>query len=160
MAIDAVWAGVVGTVAGGVVGSATSLLAPLINWRTEEKRLGVEKHNAKDLADHQHTLNLARIERESAADELAAKRALVCQWREGVAASVKNYHEANAYNSVSLESLAGAPWFETLRPHLNSEDVGLRVDFLAPIFVEIYETKAKNLSDEITRIAREWNVFE
>ncbi|MBY4214333.1 hypothetical protein HQO42_13720 [Rhodococcus fascians] len=74
--IGPVWAGVVGTAVGAVAGSATSLLAPLINWRTERQRLDVEKDHAKELAEQQHDSALARIERESELASLADKREL------------------------------------------------------------------------------------
>ncbi|QII05927.1 hypothetical protein BH93_11580 [Rhodococcoides fascians A25f] len=158
--IDPVWAGVVGTAVGAVAGSAASLLAPLINWRTEKKRLGVEKDNAKELADHQHTLDLSRIQREAEASELEAKRVWIAQWREGVAEATTNYHDASRRASVHLRPLAGVPWFETLRPHLDETNLQIAVDFLQPVFVEIDEQKSKALSDEITRIARQWHVYE
>lgn len=155
MAIDAVWAGVVGTVAGGVVGSATSLLAPLINWRTEEKRLAVEKQTAKELADQQHAHELERLAEVAKADDLSEKRKLIVRWREGLAATMQLFHAPG----VVVPPLSGTPWFETLRPHLNTDDIEIKIDFVSPVFAEIDETKAKTLSDEITRIARDWGAL-
>lgn len=173
--IDPVWAGVVGTAVGAVAGGAASLLAPLINWRTEKQRLVAEKENAKDLADHQHAHEMQRVQRVAEAEELSAKRLLVADWREGVAHAIANY--ADAYHHLEsdgaeashyrhlhgtemrFDPVAGTPWFETLRPHLDKNNLQIQAEFVVPTQVRIDEARAKTLSDEITRIAREWGIF-
>ncbi|MDV8076532.1 hypothetical protein R4P47_08180 [Rhodococcus sp. IEGM 1370] len=102
MAVDPVWAGVVGTAVGAVAGSAASLLAPLINWRTERQRLVVEKENAKELAEQQHALELSRIARENEAVNLEGKRAQIAVWRNGVAEALAEW---TAEDQLSVDDL-------------------------------------------------------
>lgn len=168
MAVDPVWAGVVGTAVGAVAGSASSLLAPLINWKTEKKRLEVEVKNAKELADHQHKLDVERVNQEAAAAAIAAKRDLVASWRQGVADALRDFldatEKADDRNSRGLgwelkpAPVVGTPWFETLRPYLDDKQAEVYNSFILPSEVIVTEMLAKRLSAEVTRIARDWKV--
>ncbi|EKT81845.1 hypothetical protein WSS_A15174 [Rhodococcus opacus M213] len=97
--VDAAWAGVVGAVVGGAIGSLTSLFAPLINWRVESKRIGLEHQNELEKLDRQREL-----------DERNYKRGLIVQWRLGIASLSGEHTEA-----------LGTEWYETLRPKLDKD---------------------------------------
>ncbi|WP_338891448.1 hypothetical protein [Rhodococcus sovatensis] len=165
--IDPVWAGVVGTAVGAVAGSAASLLAPLINWRTEKQRLEVEKENAKDLFKQQHELELVQIDRQAKLADLDSKRTLVTTWRDGVAQALDEWTEDDIRSRTSsgptsalaptYRSAAGKAWFASLRPNLDTsiEDV----DYLAKqMELMMFPEYAKTLFDEIARIESEWGL--
>ncbi|OZF28350.1 hypothetical protein CH296_19715 [Rhodococcus sp. 14-2496-1d] len=145
-----------GTAVGAVAGSAASLLAPLINWKTEKQRLVVEKQNAKELAAQQHGHEIDRLRQVAEAAELTARRQLTTEWRNGLAESMKAFHTP----MVAVRPLSGKHWFETLRPYLNADDTNIKVDLVNPVIAEVDEWKGRTLSDEITRIARQWGVLE
>lgn len=159
--VDPVWAGVIGTAVGGVVGSATSLLSPLILWRTEQKRLVLEQTNAKELAEQKQRHDLERLAEESRQADRIHKRKLVDDWRFEVSNLESDYSEAsdNAPVGSRLEikmDPTGYPWFESLKPHLNREiqDVQWLVDYRHGWSVGT----ASALFDEIARIERGWGL--
>ncbi|UPK65303.1 hypothetical protein MYP14_08305 [Rhodococcus pyridinivorans] len=154
--VDPVWAGVVGAVAGGVIGAATSLLSPLILWKTEKKRLAAEHENAKALADQKHKHEIIRLQEEARQSDREHKRALILQWRNGVREASEAYNAADQAAGVIPDvSVTGQMWFETLRPHLD-EDKGDLMRILR--HGDWIWSDAATLFEEIARIEREWEL--
>lgn len=135
--MDAVWVGVIGTVAGGVVGGATSLLSPLILWRTEEKKLKLAyEHKTED-------------------DTREHRRALVADWRAGVAQHrihLEAYYDSDI-SGAPWPELAGAVWYETLRPYL---DDSLTADLDSG---NMPPQHLRSVSRRIADIEREWELI-
>lgn len=159
--VDPVWVGVIGTAVGGVVGSATSLLSPLILWVTEQKRLMLEQANAKELADQKHRHDLERLAEESRQADRIHKRKLVDEWRSEVSAFESEYSEAisNAPNGSRLDirmDPTGKLWFESLKPQLNRETQDIR--WLVDFGHGWSAGTAGALFDEIARIERDWGL--
>lgn len=170
MAVDPVWAGVVGTAVGAVAGSATSLLAPLINWRTESRKLDKQHRQALELLQKEREAESERIEAQVAADERSVKRDTITTWRDGIAELLVDYkahlrenlYYLDHYGEPDVEepvqpTVGGQRWFETLRPHLRITEVGHDRIAIDPSFM-FSESVARVLSDEVSRIEREWKL--
>jgi hypothetical protein len=136
--VDSAWAGVVGAVVGGAIGSLTSLVAPLVNWKTERKRI-----------DCEHKNELEKLDRQRELDERTYKRGLILKWRMGIATA----------SPSDLRSALTAGWFEELRPFL-SDDVIAR--FSEPRAVYVAPETPRGFKDvlaaEVDRIEREWGL--
>lgn len=135
--MDAVWVGVIGTVLGAVVAGASSMLSSLILWWTEQKRLKLA---------YEHKIEDGRRER---------RRALVADWRAGVAQhriSLDAYYDPDT-DDVPWPELAGAVWYETLRPYLDdSLTAGLDRGDMPP-------QKLRDISRRIGDLEREWELI-
>jgi hypothetical protein len=156
--IDPVWAGVVGTAVGGVVGSATSLLSPLILWKTEKKRLVLQHENEVALTGQKHEQELERLAEEAKQADLEHRRSLVSQWRDSVRETSDEWVRAREETETWPDlSPVGRTWFESLKPHLNREDAEIKslVEFghsWGPLTAGV-------LFDEIARIEHEWRLI-
>lgn len=177
--MDPIWAGVIGTIAGGIVGSATSLLSPLILWRTEEKRLKLEHDNAKALNEIEQGNELERIEKAAVAADKAHKRELVESWRTGLAESARLFAEhehwedqrtrrqqeqiVNGGTATETETrirpfLNGVAWYASLRPHLRpteDDDLG---KYTRPGYLEAAPQEVFVLYSQIALIEKDWGL--
>jgi hypothetical protein len=172
--MDPAWAGVVGTAVGVIAGGLFSLLAPVINWQTERRRIDLEHTKKKELlaeelkaelakadADHQRRMNELEIEREQASKEV--RRGRTREWREGLEEAGHamrdddfNAREAGEAGTSYLRefSFVGKTWFETLRPELK-----LSVQTMYMVEEAPNLTHLELLHEEINRIEREWGLI-
>jgi len=134
--MNAVWAGVIGSVAGGFFVSATALLSPLVTWKTESKKLAAEHAHQTEEASRDY------------------KRTLVASWRAGLADSKKRYWEwQRSEDDGHMPEVVGMAWFESLRPHLSPE-------LLGTIGVgHLYDSNTHELSIRIGELEREWKLI-
>lgn len=160
--VDPVWAGVIGTAVGALAGSATSLLSPLILWRTESKRLKVEHSNAVELSAKQHTQELERLAEEGKQADQEYRRGLVSQWRDGLEKAAeelrqREFQESHNYAVPDLPNLQAMQWFASLRPHLDSS-----LDWVQIIhgggYYSYSDSDGPQLAAEIARIERAWGL--
>jgi hypothetical protein len=92
---DAVWAGIIGGIAGVITGGISSIIAPWANW-------GVEKRNQK----------------------LQHRRKLVEEWREMITWAVFAYeHQPEDQDLSFVETLERKTAFLSLKPHLTQSVV-------------------------------------
>ncbi|QOV97548.1 hypothetical protein RCF27_16405 [Rhodococcus pyridinivorans] len=160
--VDPVWAGVIGTAVGALAGSATSLLSPLILWRTESRRLEVEHSNAVALSETQHNQELERLAEEGKQADQEYRRRLISQWRDGLEKAAEELRQREYQESIDhvvpdLPNLQAMQWFASLRPHLNPS-----LDWVTVINVGVYyaysHSDGPELAAEIARIEREWGL--
>jgi len=127
-------AALVGGAAGLGTGVVGSLVAPWVNWKIEKWR-----------------------------SEIEAKRAAVESWRLGLASW-------EALDGNSQGSIRSEPWFQSLSPYLTTQvqKVIADAEMVRPMTVKVTppltavdprDRRARIVSDEINRIAKQWSVI-
>lgn len=172
--MDPIWVGVIGTGIGALVGGATSLLAPLISWHTESKRITAEHKNAEDLLvleqanlieklNTEHAQKMEERARESELAKRDSSRQKVREWREGMQSATEDLRMdrervekelKEKRSSTPVFTLNGRAWFETLRPHLELDWFEMQSAVSASSWEDL-----QPVSEEINRIEAEWDLI-
>ncbi|MEN4474627.1 hypothetical protein [Mycolicibacterium cosmeticum] len=165
--MDPLWIGVIGTGIGAFAGSGVPAVVQALTARgqrrhdAEQARLQREAESADAEAQRgadaaaalsQREFEEAIRRRQFAAELLPERRAKIEYWRENLFEASRQQRQFLGPDD-SKPNVVGERWFEELRPYLTGEAADYCCD-VETVRIENYILGL--LSDEITRIEREW----
>lgn len=150
-------AGWFGVLAAGLGALAAGLPQAATAW--------IQRGTAKAQREHERAENEARRRHEDAERERERRAAVrarhvdqIREWRDGLAASHREYDEWEAQRKITgrvvMPNIVSAAWFQSLRPYLSSD--ADRSIYLQGDEIQCHSSAAGVLGLEIARIEQEW----